>query len=1185
MNLIRKRLIPSLLTLLTILLFLPMRGRAEERKLTLMVYICGSNLESMGGSASWDIQEMVQNYPGGDDVSVILMTGGSRKWYYGFKADQIMIHEAGLRGIRPVWSSASETCSFQSMGDPATLEFFLKYGIEHYRAQDYALILWDHGGGPLKGICWDETQNMDQLTVSEMTSALRMSLGAKKLAWIGFDACLMGSMEMACELAPYARYMIASQETEPATGWDYSFLRELPKDRDGAETGRRIIDAYFEKTKTATEELTLSCIDLSRMTALTKSLDDFFAPLALTLSPDSFPKYSAERMNTVSFGDLDQRAFGNSYDLVDLSSLVSNLDAERCRPVLQALNEAIVYSRSGMDGAKGLSIYHPYFNKTGYSSAWHDQYRNTRSSQGYADYIFSFGKILTGDSMTDWSGLRIRDEGKDAGGSGNSFACALTPEQADQFAGARLLVLRENKHKDGMTDVYTLVGNYPAQLGEDGVVRAVYNGRLLYAVRQNENEEKVTGPLSYQRLRNKPIAAIQGMFQPADTAHLEETDNGLFLFNCSEGLSEAPILDVVMHDDATGTYSRRIPYQPDRYSIVYFRYPYVEIPSNSENGTLPAFSEWHVNEEYMHLVGFYNNEDWSLRFFDEPLTGDDLFVLFEITDLQQNTFCSSVTPVPNPSQTPIAVESGAVETEDFRVELSGCMIHSELEHGLRLDLLFTNISDKTIKFRMKDLQIDKRFLGYGFLGISLDPGQSVKRRLNIKADDLIGLKQIQQVRMILELTPQAEEKTIEEPISFTLKKTDLSLIDASIVPLAEIEKNDILCQVLDTWMNSDGDIQMLLRMVNRKEKEVHLREAAVNGIQAGLTLFSQYSLPPKADMVITVTVHNDVFVDAIMDQIRTSDIKGFRSGVLSRDLQQRNGRHHVENITVGYYVGDNILDWRYLELQLNTPQEIPDFTPANQNNRWYGLVNDYMTGDLHPLVLLDSDDFTARAERILAGDNGLAFVLEFINKTNHEIEVACAPTALNGTEVNLLRKNWWVMPGCTMYTVFPAEITGQYPYVREITDISLTLYPPKGRPCQADLSFASPVPLGTPGGFVIESEGIILNSESQESNEQLAISAETRYLITHHFWHDYPEWGWTNHDTIDFVVFHKDGSMEMTMYGVSFSDYVWNAKEDGSVEVSYIYGTKPFYRFYESNEGLVMQDEITTDRYRLRPIG
>ena len=43
----------------------------------------------------------------------------------------------------------------------------------------------------------------------------------RKIDIIGFDACFMSSFEVAHALRPYARYMLASEETEPNKGWDY----------------------------------------------------------------------------------------------------------------------------------------------------------------------------------------------------------------------------------------------------------------------------------------------------------------------------------------------------------------------------------------------------------------------------------------------------------------------------------------------------------------------------------------------------------------------------------------------------------------------------------------------------------------------------------------------------------------------------------------------------------------------------------------------------------------------------------------------------------------------------------------------------------------------------------------------------------------------------------------------------
>ena len=128
----------------------------DQKKLTLMVYMCGSNLESRFGSASADIQEMLDSGFDSDQINLLVMTGGSEKWAMGFGAGQSMIHEISRRGRRTVWPGRGEAEQALNMGDRYTLQFFLDYCVKRYPAEQYALILCDHGGGPMTGLCWDE---------------------------------------------------------------------------------------------------------------------------------------------------------------------------------------------------------------------------------------------------------------------------------------------------------------------------------------------------------------------------------------------------------------------------------------------------------------------------------------------------------------------------------------------------------------------------------------------------------------------------------------------------------------------------------------------------------------------------------------------------------------------------------------------------------------------------------------------------------------------------------------------------------------------------------------------------------------------------------------------------------------------------------------------------------------------
>ena len=56
-------------------------ARAEEQEVTILVYICGSDLESKEGEASTDIREMVSSGIGSSgEVTVLLATGGASRW-------------------------------------------------------------------------------------------------------------------------------------------------------------------------------------------------------------------------------------------------------------------------------------------------------------------------------------------------------------------------------------------------------------------------------------------------------------------------------------------------------------------------------------------------------------------------------------------------------------------------------------------------------------------------------------------------------------------------------------------------------------------------------------------------------------------------------------------------------------------------------------------------------------------------------------------------------------------------------------------------------------------------------------------------------------------------------------------------------------------------------------------------
>ncbi|MCQ2446551.1 MAG: clostripain-related cysteine peptidase, partial [Clostridia bacterium] len=203
-----------------------------DETVTIMLYMCGTDLESKYGMASKDLQEML-NATVSDRVNLIVETGGCKQWKNKVISNQkneiYKIEDDGLRRLESNFGTAAMT-------DPNNLTKFIKYCESNYEADRYMLIFWDHGGGSLSGYGYDEKNpEKSSMTLSKINSALAAAKDEDGdqiyFDVIGFDACLMATLETAFVTERYADYLLASEETEPGTGWYYTdWLTELSRD-------------------------------------------------------------------------------------------------------------------------------------------------------------------------------------------------------------------------------------------------------------------------------------------------------------------------------------------------------------------------------------------------------------------------------------------------------------------------------------------------------------------------------------------------------------------------------------------------------------------------------------------------------------------------------------------------------------------------------------------------------------------------------------------------------------------------------------------------------------------------------------------------------------------------------------------------------------------------------------------
>lgn len=283
---------------------------------TLLIYLCGSSLETTGGFATANIKEMLDATIS-DDVNIVIETGGTKKWRgFGIESEKI-----GRYSIRDGNLVKVGEADLAGMGKSSTLSDFIKWGTETYPAKKTSLILWNHGGGFVKGACYDELFSGDWLTVDEITSALSACGLKQKLAFIGFDACKMACFDTAVSISPFADYMIASQDLEHSGGWDYKVIAENLGREDFYE---KVLGSYGEKHSTK-GYYTLSCTDLSKIEKLRETLHKIISAISGTDGIENLSDAldSADIIESASNGYYDFGAISTFYGIeTDFSDIV-----------------------------------------------------------------------------------------------------------------------------------------------------------------------------------------------------------------------------------------------------------------------------------------------------------------------------------------------------------------------------------------------------------------------------------------------------------------------------------------------------------------------------------------------------------------------------------------------------------------------------------------------------------------------------------------------------------------------------------------------------------------------------------------------------------------------------------------------------------------------------------------------
>lgn len=271
-----------------------------------------------------------------------------------------------------------------NMGDPSSLKYLVDYSTSRYDADKTLLFIMDHGGS-WRGSCVDGSgllvEETDLLTMPEFRAALE----GHHFDVLFWDACEMGSLEVAYEVRDIADYMVASEETvlvSPSLAMNVFLLQQIIglldayPEKDPREACEGFIDLYNPTAAGAANLIfelidvtqTYQVVDLSEVDEVALAVDRLGSDL-LKLLPEYRGKIAQARKDTKGYLAAPEHYNGELKMVplyVDLYELTENLERtlpgtgidEACGEIRSKLEPAVIGTK-GDPRSHGLSINFP----------------------------------------------------------------------------------------------------------------------------------------------------------------------------------------------------------------------------------------------------------------------------------------------------------------------------------------------------------------------------------------------------------------------------------------------------------------------------------------------------------------------------------------------------------------------------------------------------------------------------------------------------------------------------------------------------------------------------------------------------------------------------------------------------------------------------------------------------------
>ncbi len=406
---------------------------------TVMVYMTATDLATFGFADVNEMEDALTRVAPGVRFTLFwdqwsqqkYATGNGSQSAWGTAGRAVLQADANMNSVATTFEIIGE----RNTGDPATLRDFITWSQTNAAAENYALVMWNHGGG-LTGVNFDDESGGDSITVGDLRSAITQA--AVPIDVLAYDACLMGMVEQAYETRGLASVLVASEEVIDGPGYNYRTVFQALNSNPAAVTPQALAQGMvssFTTAYVADGSSTFSALNASAMDGVASSLRAFTdAAGGLSATNVTAIKSILSGVTRFTFPEyIDLKQF---MQRISTTATLPSAVRNAATGVVTAINQAVFAKMADARQTGGLAIYLP--STAAQESSSYGLYSNFESATRWGSFVnrvlgrAAVTRLGAGTGLSGGSGTRGA-HGRTAQGAGLAWYSAQVAIDATVF--------------------------------------------------------------------------------------------------------------------------------------------------------------------------------------------------------------------------------------------------------------------------------------------------------------------------------------------------------------------------------------------------------------------------------------------------------------------------------------------------------------------------------------------------------------------------------------------------------------------------------------------------------------------------------------------------------------------------------------------------------------------------------